>query len=373
MQQEPFSSVEDFVFDPTFRDWLLDNNSVYKSYWENWMTSHPDKVPLLNYAKAIVYALTVNHQQLSDEEVEEEIRTIMQKVSSLETTRPRQTAKPPVRISKRIYRILAVAASLFGISILLFLFFKGKPSAETAALETTPSSRTVFSDLIEQSNQSDSVHLVAMTDGSTVRLFPRSKLTYSKSSFNSKREIHLTGEAVFDVVKNPSVPFIVFTQDLVTKVLGTTFTVRAYANATQASVEVKTGKVSVYRKQNFSGKTAVANQLDGLIVIPNQQVIYDAVSSQLRKTIVPVPVPLSANSSQSFVFNSTPLKDVFKTLEKIYGITIIYDESVISSCSLSASMGDESFYEKLELICKAINASYESIDGTIYISSQGCG
>jgi hypothetical protein len=35
-------------------------------------------------------------------------------------------------------------------------------------------------------------------------------------------------------------------------------------------------------------------------------------------------------------------------------------------------MGNENFYEKLELICKAIDATYESIDGTIFISSQGC-
>ena len=81
---------------------------------------------------------------------------------------------------------------------------------------------------------------------------------------------------------------------------------------------------------------------------------------------------LSDSLPKKFEFNSTPLKDVFKTLQNTYGINIIYDESVINSCSLSASMGDENFYEKLELICKAINGSYESIDGTIFISSTGC-
>jgi hypothetical protein len=50
----------------------------------------------------------------------------------------------------------------------------------------------------------------------------------------------------------------------------------------------------------------------------------------------------------------------------------MYDEAAINSCSLSASMGSENFYEKLELICKTIEASYESIDGTIFITAHGC-
>jgi hypothetical protein len=59
-------------------------------------------------------------------------------------------------------------------------------------------------------------------------------------------------------------------------------------------------------------------------------------------------------------------------LQDTYGIAIICDESITRSCSLSVSMGNKNFYEKLELICKAINGSYESVDGTIFISSQGC-
>ena len=71
-------------------------------------------------------------------------------------------------------------------------------------------------------------------------------------------------------------------------------------------------------------------------------------------------------------FTLDDLKQVFATLERAYGIPLMYDESVISSCSLSVNVGNETFYEKLDLICRAINASYESIDGSIFITSHGC-
>lgn len=374
MHQQEFSSIEDFVFNSSFRSWLLDNNSIHKGYWENWIIENPEKLPVLNYAKAIVFALTVNHKQLSDDEIENEIQAILNKTRSGKSTEKAIDAytgkRKPVRL---IYRKLVIAAAVIGLIAFSVVYFGIKrPKQNTQADFYQPSAESSSSSEIEQSNNSDTIQLVTLFDGSKVQLYPKSKLSFSHGSFSKKREVYLTGEAFFDVTKNPSVPFVVYTKDLVTKVLGTSFNVKAYPFENKASVQVKTGKVSVYRKENFSDKNAVANKLDGVIVVPNQQVIYDVASNQLRKTIIDEPAVLANNSPGTFVFNSTPLKEVFKILQNIYGITIIYDESVINSCSLSASMGDESFYEKLELICKAINASYESIDGTIFISSQGC-
>jgi hypothetical protein len=74
----------------------------------------------------------------------------------------------------------------------------------------------------------------------------------------------------------------------------------------------------------------------------------------------------------ALVFNGTPVSRVFKRLQELYGIPIVYDEEAVSSCSLFATMGNESFYQKLNIICKAINASYEKIDGNIVVTAPGC-
>jgi hypothetical protein len=373
MHEQEFSTLEDFVFNSSFREWLLDNNSEHKLYWEKWIKDHPDKVQLLNYAKGIVYALTVNHRQLSETEIENEIKAIMKKTSSLPAAKGTRMDNPPENEHlTRVFKKLAMAATVIGIAILsvIYLEHRTPTQGQQVAVDRKPTPNA--SSQVEVNNGSDTIHLVRLPDGSNVRLYPKSTIVYSSNSFGKKRELQLTGEAFFDVRKNSSLPFVVYTKNLVTKVLGTTFYVKAYPLDNRASVSVRTGKVSVYRKENFSDKTTLANTLDGLIVIPNQQVIYDVANNQLRKTIIEEPVVLVPDVPQTFVFNSTPLKEVFKTLQNAYGITIIYDESVINSCSLSASMGEESFYEKLQLICKAINATYESIDGTIYISSQSC-
>lgn len=374
MHQQEFSSIEDFVFNSSFRNWLLDNNSIHKEYWENWIIENPEKVPVLNYAKAIVFALTVNHKQLSEEEIGNEIRAILKKTDSLRAIDKNVNAYSVVRKPVRpIYKKLAIAAAVvISFSVLSITYFGTKRERQSTQADFYELPAESSSSEMEQLNNSDTIQPVTLFDGSNVQLYPKSKLSFSHGSFSKKREVYLTGEAFFNVTKNPSIPFVVYTKNLVTKVLGTRFNVKAYSFENKVSVQVRAGKVSVYRKENFSEKNAVANKLEGVIVIPNQEVIYDMVNNQLRKTIIDEPVVLANNIPDSFVFSATPLKEVFKTLQNIYGITFIYDESVINSCSLSASMGNESFYEKLELICKAINASYESIDGTIFISSQGC-
>ncbi len=62
----------------------------------------------------------------------------------------------------------------------------------------------------------------------------------------TNRDVYLSGEAFFEVTKNPDRPFRVFANEIVTKVLGTSFTVRSFENDTTIQVIVRTGKVTVY-------------------------------------------------------------------------------------------------------------------------------
>jgi len=379
MEQQEYSTIEDFVFNKSFRDWVLNNSSEDKSFWEDWLAKNPGKGSLMNYARAIVFALSVNHKQLPEEEINEEIKHILEKVKEEkfknvgEPTSVFYETRNNKPILKRIYLWTAGAAAVVFLIVFSIFYFQNTSNVKSnqSAYYELPDSEN-SSSLIEQINNSDTIQSVALSDGSKVQVFPKSKLSFSQTSFSNKREVFLTGEAFFEIQKNPSIPFFVYTKNMVTKVLGTSFKVKAYSGEKNASVLVKTGKVSVYKKESFSAKNAEGKKLDGVIVTPNQEVTYDFASNQLNKTIVDKPSLLEKNSENIFVFNSTPLKEVFSILQNAYGIPVMYDESVIESCSLSASMGNESFYEKLDLICKAIGASYETIDGNIFITSHGC-
>ena len=105
---------------------------------------------------------------------------------------------------------------------------------------TTQSTRK---NLITQSATKGEIKTLSLPDGSQLILNANSSVTYS-TDFIDNRKLILKGEAYFKVVKNPSSPFIVKTEQFETKVLGTSFTIKAYKNHPN-QISVLTGKVEV--------------------------------------------------------------------------------------------------------------------------------
>jgi ferric-dicitrate binding protein FerR (iron transport regulator) len=213
----------------------------------------------------------------------------------------------------------------------------------------------------QQTGEAHAQNVLILPDGSTVRLDPGSKLFYPEGLAGDRRQVFLQGTAVFDIAHNANHPFYVYTNAIITKVLGTSF--RVSTTEKHTTVTVTSGKVSVYHKPDLS---------DGIILTPNQQITYDPGEDRLDRSIANQPIRLAGTGDTTLVFNATPLSTVFHRLQAIYGIPILYDEESVSGCSLSVTMGEEPFYDKLNIICKAIGASYESIDGTIVITARGC-
>jgi len=139
-------------------------------------------------------------------------------------------AKPKNRLSHlyhRMVKIAAIAIIFLGITFLAsYLINTGSISQVAAKGEK----KTIL-----------------LPDGSLVFLNSKSSISYSKD-FKNKRELKLTGEAYFEVKKNPERPFLVETEKIKTRVLGTSFNIKAYKNS-QTMVSVNTGKVEVDIKE----------------------------------------------------------------------------------------------------------------------------
>ena len=86
----------------------------------------------------------------------------------------------------------------------------------------------------------------------------------------------------------------------------------------------------------------------------------------------PVEILPDAAYQKNMLFEDVPLEKVFTQLSKIYGISIVYDNELLKKCTVTADLRIETFYKKLELICKAIGARYEIIDGQVVIQTNGC-
>jgi hypothetical protein len=59
-------------------------------------------------------------------------------------------------------------------------------------------------------------------------------------------------------------------------------------------------------------------------------------------------------------------------IQRSFGITIVYDEELMSRCSFTGAFTNETFFERISLVCKAIEASYEQADGQVIIIGHNC-
>lgn len=350
---------EDFAQDTLFRKWILNKDEQAERFWQDWINANPDFSQKIQLAKAFLYALEEKDISLNIETLEsitDEVAVLSKKLI------------PVWRIP--VWQVAVAVSVIFGIG--LWYVNSSKIGIPKKIFETAPVFSNSNNDFIEKRNLYKVNQKITLNDGSIVTLYPYSILRYPRQFEPSRREVYLAGKAFFDVVKNSQKPFWVYTDHISTQVLGTSFLVDAAKNK-DVFVEVQTGKVSVYtRKDQERSKQNLFNESIGVILTPNQKVAYSTNEERLLKSIVDQPVALVNLPLKDFIFDEKPVSEVFYLLEKMYGITVIYDFNVMENCYLTANLTDESLFKKLDLICKITHSTYEKTDAQIIIHSEGC-
>lgn len=354
----------DFLEDESFRSWVFERASPsITEWWDQFPAMFPAKALLMMQAKETLLAIYDEPLMPTTANMGQRIQQIMLDTESGQ----------PTQLSFWTYRRAGwlVAASLVLCLAGWFAWttYQDRPAATYKKLVS--SAQLPMKEVV---NTGTKTHLVLLADGSSVLLQPNSRISYP-SNFNShtKREVYLVGEAFFEVAKNPHKPFFVYADNLITKVLGTSFTVRAYEKHT-VDVTVKTGRVSVFsRSDSERTQKQESHTLTGLVLTPNQRVHFNRDTDHLLRTLVESPTLLDMPIQRSmFEFTGAPMLQVFSSLEKAYGIEIVFDPEVMKNCYLTASLDDEPLFEKLHMICQTLDAEYEQMDGKILITSKGC-
>jgi transmembrane sensor len=350
-------SIEDFLSDGLFQDWVVSPTAEKDLYWHNISVKFPELSETINEAKNIAEAL---HNQPQNHPTEPQIKRIWQQIK-VKT----HITSPFTQFFNYQWFSAASVIMLLTLSAVWWFINKGSDSSLYSQLVITSKER-----LVEVKNNDTKPFLVLLSDGSSVMLQKNSRLSYPQKFEGDTREVYLEGEALFEVAKNAEQPFFVYANELVTKVLGTSFVVKAYAEQKNVEVLVKTGKVSVYRLVMAQAKKITeSKELDGVVITPNQQIVYGRATTEFKKSIIEQPIEVK---TQTFEFKNESVSNILKNIQQAYGITIIYDENILSTCPLTASLSDEPLYGKLDLICRAIGADYQVIDGQIVVNSKGC-
>ncbi len=358
--------VEDFVLDADFQSWVRFPTAEKDRIWEDYGAGNPDQADDIHRARLLLGSVYARFEaNISDEEIEEEISAMVMKIRQGQ----QETAYIDPGYSSTVrpfVRWLAAASVVLAVTWLGWQFLRNTPSGAKQPLLGSSQVK-----MITRQNQTTENDTILLEDGTKVVLGPHSELRMPEI-FGDAREVYLTGEAFFKVSRDVKRPFLVYSENLITRVLGTSFIIRAIRSKAEEVVEVKEGKVSVFKKEDF--RNAGANrESQGLLVTSNQKVTLEIRDSRLVKTLSDVPeiVPGKSEIIRSGYVN-TPVSQVLKDLKEAYQIDIIFDEELLSACPLTAVLTDQPLKEKLEIICEAIEAKYEILDGQVMIYGKSC-
>ncbi len=185
---------------------------------------------------------------------------------------------------------------------------------------------------------------VTLPDGASVRLNAVSSLSYSERGFAEARDVHLDGEAYFEV--RPGLPFTVQTGRGRVEVLGTRFNV--YDRADELSVQCYEGRVRV-----------IVPPADTLTLTAGQ-------GARLRGGRLARSSPGATDrpgwTEGVTQFTDTPPALVFQEMMRHYEVNILYE--ALPAKRYTGPLPHDNLRQALEIVCKALGLSFIFIDDT---------
>lgn len=221
---------------------------------------------------------------------------------------------------------------------------------------------------------------VQLPDGSHVWVNSDSKLTYAETFKGPTREIYLEGEAYFDVVKDPKHPFIVHTNGIDIKVLGTAFNVKAYKAESTIEATLVHGLIEV-TKTDYP-------EASKIILRPHEKLIFDKLAkeesvikpgsasaetaSANTKLLSPAITisPLAKNISDSAIketswiynrlsFEDERFEDLAVKIERWFNVRVVINNDKIRSYRSTGSFENETIEEALKELQYLVPFEYQ--------------
>jgi len=216
---------------------------------------------------------------------------------------------------RNFLRIAAAVIFVLSTSVSLFYIFTNNHNNSLATSET-------FVPLGSQAK-------VILPDGSVAWLNSGSTLKYNNLFGKKDREVQLTGEGYFEVTKDKSKPFLVRTNNIAVKVLGTVFNVRSYLDDPTVEVNLLEGKVDV----SMSNKEISRR----LALLPNEKMIYNKMTGTMFSYKTD-----AAKSAQwttgKLCFVDAPIEKIAKDLERKFDVKIKLETQNINNEIFSGSL-----------------------------------
>ena len=216
---------------------------------------------------------------------------------------------------------------------------------------------------------------LVLPDSTTVWLNASSKLRYAQLTEGPTREVELEGEAWFDVARDPQRPFIVHTDSLEIKVLGTEFTVKSYPQDSTIEATLLKGAIEISRKNNPNTPR--------IILKPNEKLVFNkyplpalfhSSDSVMRHPRVTPPdiavsgVPLNVPDSEKvetgwmynkLVFNGDSFRELTEKMERWYNVRFVFRDTHLYTYHFGGSFTHETVQEALNALQLTAKFTYK--------------
>jgi len=203
-------------------------------------------------------------------------------------------------------------------------------------------------------------HSIILSDGTRVQLNSGSRLVFPAEFSDKNREVYLKGEGYFEVFKNPNKPFIVKTDFVDIKVLGTVFNISAYEDEQIASTVLVEGKVVVSQKSKLFGLTEKN-------LSPGQGCFYSSATktSDIRNVNL---YDYISWKDGIFIFKDKALINVVSRLEKYYHKKILIEGVILPNTLISGKLVlSDNIDEVIQYLAKTMEARYEKNEKGVLI------
>ncbi len=335
-------NFDQFVTDSDFIHWVLNADIESDKIWNQVIIQYPEKKDTMNEAIQFIQSLKVVERPIP----QERLNLVWNKI---------KRAKGRKINLHTVWRWAAVFIILVSISLLIpkiqkvpkFNFTENKteqydkariilPDGSVSSIQQKESEIKIASaeeiivnkDTLNSSNlkksQEKFIKVVMpygqqtslqLPDGTTVYVNAGSQLSFPVSFDGKKREVYLTGEAFFDVVKDKKHPFIVYTPDVDILVTGTEFNVSAYSDDNFTQTVLVEGAVSVSKKVRFSKSIDIS---------PGESALFDKESESISTSKIDTE-QYTAWIHGYIMCKNDPVNEVIKKIQRYYNSNIILD------------------------------------------------
>ena len=202
-------------------------------------------------------------------------------------------------------------------------------------------------------------HLV-LSDGTKVWLNADSKIKYPVSFGQDKREVSLRGEGYFEVAKDSSRPFIVSTDKMDVKVLGTTFDVNTYEDEGKSFVVLVEGLVEVS-----------AGKGESRIITPGYMAEVNMHDVQAKIHVSKCDTEhYIAWKSGNFSFRNASLTEILKRVSRYYDVTVIREQVFEEEYYTGDVSSDVSLESLLAVIESSTSVSFKVERKIVYVQKK---